>query len=405
MRIVLYTGKGGVGKTTVAAASALRCAELGHRTVVLSTDLAHSLADAFDRPLGPEPVEVLPNLFAQETDIYYNVQKYWGRVQEWVNTLLAWRQVDELVADELSVLPGMDELANLLWINSHRESGNYDVIIVDCAPTGETLRLLSLPDVARWWMEKIFPLHRRAAQVVRPLGRALFDLPVPSDEVYDSVQDLFRQLDRLHEMLIDRELTSVRLVLNPEKMVVKEAQRTYTYLNLFGYSTDLVVCNRVLPAEISDHYFDAWKATQARHREAVEEGFAPIPIRDVPLFGHEIVGLDGLREMAAALYGDTDPSVVCYSGHGHRIEKRGREYVLSLTLPFATRDQVTLLQSGDELVVKVGSQKRNLILPRALVGLRPYGARFEDGALRIRFAPKATGGAGAGEGHAERSRT
>jgi arsenite-transporting ATPase len=388
MRIMLYTGKGGVGKTTVAAATALRCAELGHRTVVLSTDLAHSLADSFDRPLAPEPIEIAPNLWAQETDIYYNVKKYWGRVQEWVNTLLAWRQVDELIADELSVLPGMDELANLLWINKHGESGAYDVIIVDCAPTGETLRLLSFPDVARWWMDKIFPLHRRAAQVMRPLGRALFDLPVPDDDVYDAVQDLFNQLDRLHGMLIDRTLTSVRLVLNPEKMVVKEAQRTYTYLNLFGYATDLVICNRVLPAEITERYFDAWKATQARYRVAVEEGFSPIPIRDAPLFGHEIVGMDGLREMAAALYADVDPSQVFFEGQGHRIEKHEGEYVLHLPLPFASKEQVALFQSGDELVVHVGSQKRNLILPRALVGLRPHGARFENGTLRVRFAPE-----------------
>jgi arsenite-transporting ATPase len=257
---------------------------------------------------------------------------------------------------------------------------------VDCAPTGETLRLLSFPDVARWWMEKIFPIHRRAAQVVRPLGRALFDLPVPDDDVYDAVHDLFTQLDQLHGMLIDRTLTSVRLVLNPEKMVVKEAQRTYTYLNLFGYATDLVVCNRVLPAEVTDRYFDACKATQARYRDAVEEGFAPIPIRDAPLFGHEIVGLDGLRELAAALYGDADPSQVFFQGHGHQIEKRNGEYVLSLQLPFASKDQVALFQAGDELVVHVGSQKRNVILPRALVGLQSHGARFENGALRIRFA-------------------
>ncbi|HLH23865.1 MAG TPA: ArsA family ATPase [Chloroflexota bacterium] len=391
MRIVLYTGKGGVGKTTVAAATAVRCAELGYRTVVLSTDLAHSLADSFDRPLAPEPVVVAPNLWAQETDIYYNVRRYWGRVQEWVSMLLAWRQIDELIADELSVLPGMDELANLLWINNHRESGAYDVIIVDCAPTGETLRLLSFPDVARWWMEKIFPIHRRAAQVVRPLGRALFDLPVPDDEVYDAVKDLFGQLDELHTMLVDQQLTSVRLVLNPEKMVVKEAQRTYTYLNLFGYATDLVVCNRVLPREVTDHYFDAWKATQARYRQTVEEGFAPIPIRDAPLFGHEIVGLDGLREMAAALYGDADPSQVFFAGRGHHIEKHDGEYVLSLQLPFASKDQVAVFQTGDELVVHVGSQKRNVILPRALVGLQPHGARFEDGALRIRFVAPAAG--------------
>jgi arsenite/tail-anchored protein-transporting ATPase len=397
MRIILYTGKGGVGKTTVAAATAVRCAALGYRTVVLSTDLAHSLADSFDRPLAPEPVEIAPNLWAQETDIYYNVRKYWGRVQEWVTMLLAWRQIDELIADELSVLPGMDELANLLWINNHRESGAYDVIIVDCAPTGETLRLLSFPDVARWWMEKIFPIHRRAAQMVRPLGRALFDLPVPDDDVYDAVKDLFGQLDTLHTMLTDQQLTSVRLVLNPEKMVVKEAQRTYTYLNLFGYATDLVVCNRVLPPDVTDRYFDAWKATQARYRQAVEEGFAPVPIRDAPLFGHEIVGLDGLREMAAALYGDADPSQVFFAGRGHHIEKRDGEYVLSLQLPFASKDQVALFQTGDELVVQVGSQKRNVILPRALVGLQTRGARFEDGALLIRFAAPAAGAARATE--------
>jgi arsenite/tail-anchored protein-transporting ATPase len=386
MRIILYTGKGGVGKTTVAAATAARCAALGHRTIVLSTDLAHSLADSFDRPLAPEPVEIAPNLWAQETDIYHNIRTYWGRVQEWINMLLAWRQIDELVADELSVLPGMDELANLLWINRHGESGQFDVVIVDCAPTGETLRLLSLPDVARWWMEKIFPLHRRAAQVVRPLGRALFDFPVPPDDVYDAVKDLFGQLDDLHGMLTDQALTSVRLVLNPEKMVVKEAQRTYTYLNLFGYATDLVVCNRVLPPEVTDRYFDAWKETQARHRQAVEEGFAPLPILDAPLFGHEIVGLDRLREMATALYGDRDPSELFFHGKGHYIEKQAGEYVLSLQLPFASKEQVSLLQAGDELIVHVGGQKRNVILPRALVGLQPRGARFEDGALRIRFS-------------------
>jgi arsenite-transporting ATPase len=235
-------------------------------------------------------------------------------------------------------------------------------------------------------MEKIFPLHRRAAHVVRPLGRALFDLPMPDDEVYDAVQDLFQQLDRLHGMLVDPALTSVRLVLNPEKIVVKEAQRTYTYLNLFGYSTDLVVCNRVLPEGVTDHYFDAWKATQARHRTAVAEAFTPLPILDAPLFGHEIVGLDGLREMAAALYGDRDPSAVLFEGRGHHIEKQDGEYVLCLPLPFVSKADVSLYQAGDELVVQVGSQKRNLILPRALVGLRPYGARFEDGTLRIRFA-------------------
>src|ERR671933_1381352 len=273
MRIILYTGKGGVGKTTVAAATALRCAELGYRTVVMSTDLAHSLADSFDRPLAPEPLQLGPNLWAQETDIYYNLKTYWGRVQEWLNALLAWRQVDEIVADEVSILPGMEELANLLWINRHRERGQFDIVVVDCAPTGETLRLLSFPEIGRWWIEKVLPIHRAAAQIVRPIVRATSGMPLPENDVYEAVQDLFDQLDRLHAMLVDPKLSSVRLVLNPEKMVLKEAQRTYTYFNLFGYPCDLVVCNRVLPRDIQDDYFDAWKRTQSRHLEEIEQRF------------------------------------------------------------------------------------------------------------------------------------
>src|SRR5437588_5762157 len=227
MRILVYTGKGGVGKTSVAAATATRSAALGHRTVVLSTDLAHSLADSLDVPLGPVPKQIAPNLWAQETDIYNNLQTHWGDVQHWLNAVLRWSgEVDRLVADELTVLPGMDELANLLWINRHRESGNYNVIVVDAAPTGETLRLLSFPDVMRWWMQRIFPIQRRAMGLARPLIGTFIDMPLPSDRVYDSVERLFSQLDTLHTMLVDPQLTIIRLVLNPEKMVVSEAQRT-----------------------------------------------------------------------------------------------------------------------------------------------------------------------------------
>src|SRR5919206_967511 len=256
MRILVYTGKGGVGKTSVAAATAVRAAEHGYRTIVLSTDLAHSLADSLDVPLGPEATRVADNLWGQETDIYNNLQTHWGTVQTWLNAILRWQgSVDSLVADELTILPGMDELANLLWINTHRESGNYDVIVVDAAPTGETLRLLSFPDVMRWWMERIFPIHRRAMGVARPLLRSFVDMPLPTEQVYDSIERLFSQLDQLHRMLIDPQLTSVRLVLNPEKMVVAEAQRTSTYFHLFGYPLDLVVANRVLPPEVTDPDF------------------------------------------------------------------------------------------------------------------------------------------------------
>ena len=391
MRILVYTGKGGVGKTSVAAATAARCAGLGYRTVVLSTDLAHSLADSLDVPLGPEPTPVGPNLWAQETDIYNNLQTHWGVVQEWLSAILRWSgEVDSLVADELTVLPGMDELANLLWINRHRESGNYDVIVVDAAPTGETLRLLSFPDVMRWWMQRIFPIQRRAMGLARPLISTFVDMPLPSEKVYDSVERLFAQLDRLHRMLVDPKLTSVRLVLNPEKMVVSEAQRTSTYFHLFGYPMDLVVANRVLPAQVTDTYFEHWKTTQARYLRQVEEGFSPVPIRTVPLFDDQVVGLDALGRMAAALYGDEDPSRIYYAGRPQTLEAVPPDsYRLTIPLPFATKGDVSLRQTGDELFVHVGAYRRHLILPRALIGLRATRAKLEeaDGTLAISFEP------------------
>jgi arsenite/tail-anchored protein-transporting ATPase len=380
VRILVYTGKGGVGKTSVAAATAVRCAALGYRTIVVSTDLAHSLADSLDLPLGPAPREVAPNLWAQETDIYENLQTHWGDVQKWLNAVLRWSgEVDSLVADELTVLPGMDELANLLWINRHRESDNYDVIVVDAAPTGETLRLLSFPDVMRWWMQRIFPLQRRAMGLARPFIGTFIDFPLPTEQVYDSVERLFAQLDKLHAMLIDPKLTSLRLVLNPEKMVVSEAQRTSTYFHLFGYPMDLVVANRMLPEAVTDPYFAEWKDTQARYLRRVEEGFSPVPIKQVPLFDHEVVGLESLRELGSALYGTDDPTSIYFEGKPQVLEAvPGGGYRLTIPLPFATRGDVTLRQTGDELFVHVGAHRRHIILPRALIGLEARRAKLDE---------------------------
>ncbi|HEY3118973.1 MAG TPA: TRC40/GET3/ArsA family transport-energizing ATPase [Chloroflexota bacterium] len=388
MRIIMYTGKGGVGKTTVSAATAVRCAQLGYRTVVLSTDLAHSLADSFDLKLGPEPIEIAPNLWAQESDITYNLDRYWNTIQKWINALFAWRGVDQLVAEELAVLPGMDELANLLWIDTHARSGLFDVIIVDCAPTGETLRLLSFPEIARWWVEKLLPVHRRVASVLRPVMRTWIGMPLPTDDVYDSVQDLFQQLDEMHAMLVDPERTTVRLVLNAEKMVIKESQRTYTYLNLFGYPADLIVCNRLLPPEVENGYFGDWKASQARYRRDIEDSFSPLPILDVPLMEKEVTGLESLEELARAIYGDADPTTVYHRGATQIVEPHDGEYWLKLPLPLTSKGDVRLLTSGDELVVHVGAHKRNVILPRVLAGLETLGARFEDDTLIVRFAKK-----------------
>jgi arsenite-transporting ATPase len=393
VRILVYTGKGGVGKTSIAAATALRCAELGHRTVVLSTDLAHSLADSLDTRLGPEPSLVADNLWAQETDVYNNLQTHWGTVQEWLNAVMRWSgEVDSLVADELTILPGMDELANLLWINRHREEGHFDVIVVDAAPTGETLRLLSFPDVMRWWMQRIFPLQRRAMGVARPLLRPFIDMPLPSDKVYDSIERLFGQLDRLHTMLVDSRLTSVRLVLNPEKMVVSEAQRTSTYFHLFGYPMDLVVANRVLPEQVNDPYFQHWKETQMRYLQRVEEGFSPVPIKHVPLFDDEVVGVEALRRMGQALYLDDDPSRIYYSGRSQSLEGLpDGGYRLNIALPFASRGDVDLSQTGDELFVRVGAYRRHVILPRAVVGRPATRARMDEerALLVVDFGPAA----------------
>ena len=385
MRVILFTGKGGVGKTTVAAATALHSARLGHRTVVLSTDAAHSLGDSFDTELGPEPKEIGKGLWAQETDVEYNLRKHWGTVEEWLRALLQWRGLDELVADEIAILPGMDELSALLWINEHCSSGDYDVVIVDCAPTGETLKLLSFPDIAGWWVEKMLPIHRRVVGVLKPIIRPFTDLPLPGDDVYAAGEDLFRRLEELHALLVDPNVSSVRLVVNAEKMVIKEAQRTFTYLNLYGYATDAVVCNRLLPDEVRDDYFQTWKATQQEHFRVIQESFSPLPIFALPLMEQEVVGREMLEKVAAALYGEEDPTRLFVRGPVQEVLNEDGRYILTIALPFVAKEELSLVRNADELVVHAGTFKRNIILPHLLQGLPALGAKFEGNQLRISF--------------------
>ncbi len=387
MRIILYTGKGGVGKTSVAAATALRCADLGHRTIVVSTDAAHSLGDSFDTNIGSEPLQIVPRLKAQEIDVLHQMEKYWGKVQEWFQSMLQWRGVDELIADEASVLPGMDELAALLQIVYLAESGEYDVIIVDCAPTGETLRLLSLPEVARWYLSHIFPIQRGAARLASPLLRTITDIPMPDDEVFATIKELINQLDRMHALLSDTSQSSVRIVLNPEKMVIKEAERTFTYINLYGFSCDLVIANRVLPSSINDEYFRALKESQQRYMTLIEEAFAPVPILQTPFFNREVVGIEMLQRMAQATYGDQDPSKIFYSGSPQEIERDpAGGYTLKLHLPFTGRPNLKLTRAGEELAISLGNFRRNLVLPRALATLDVKRAHFEGDNLILNFS-------------------
>ena len=389
VRTLLFTGKGGVGKTSVAAASALRAAQLGYRTIIMSTDAAHSLADSFEVTLGPEPREIEPNLWGQEMDILRDIEVQWGTVSAWISAVMAWRGLDEIVAEELAVLPGMEDLSSLLHITDFHDSGKYDVVVVDTAPTGETLRLLSFPEVARWYMERLFPMQRKAVSVLRPVVHPFTKLPLPGDEVFKSVQRLFEKLDYMHDLLTDTARASVRLVVNPEKMVIREAQRTYTYLNLYGYSTDLVVCNRVFPEEVKDVFFRGWKETQAKYFQLIEESFAPLPLRTIPLFPQEVVGRGMLARMAKELYGEEDPTKLFFEGEAQQFRKLDGRYILSLKLPFTSKEKIGLLRTGDELIIQLGAYKRNIILPRILLPMRTEEAKFEGERLDIYFAGEA----------------
>lgn len=387
MRIIVHTGKGGVGKTSISAATALRCAELGLKTIVISTDTAHSLGDSFEKEIGPEPVELYPNLWAQEVDARYSMEKYWGSFQKYMVALFTQRGVEDVVAEEVTILPGLEEGAHLLWINQYVKKGEYDVLIVDAAPTAETLRLLSLPDVTRWWFERILTLTRGAAKILRPIGRMLNRSDsIPDTDAWDQVQSLFDTLDKVRELLSNPEMSSIRLVINPERMVIKETQRTYTYLNLYGYATDAIICNRIIPDEVSDPYFAAWKANQRENIDFIGEAFGELPLLKAPLFGEEVGGVETLRRLADALYGSHNPAEQMFTGQTHRIESdENGGYRLFVPLPFATKEDLDLYRSQDELTLRVGPYRRNIVLPYALWNLEIADARFEESALRIRF--------------------
>ncbi|KTB49190.1 arsenite efflux ATP-binding protein ArsA [Dehalogenimonas alkenigignens] len=392
MRVILFTGKGGVGKTSLAAATAVRAADMGKRTLVLSTDIAHSLADSFDVELANEPRQIIANLWGQETEIYKTLETYWGAIQRYIAALMSWRGMSGIVADEVAVLPGMEELANLLYIERYRREGNYDLVIVDSAPTGETLRLLSFPDMLHWWMNRLFPIQRKVAAVMRPVVGALSDIPLPSNSVLDAVAELYAELEDVHKLLLDAEQSSIRLVVNPEKMVIKEAQRTLTYLNLFGYSTDAVIVNRILPQSVSDDYFAGWKESQRKYLKYIKEAFSPLPILNMPLLDQEVVGVEMLRRMAAAVYGEADPSAFFFRGQVQTIDKTSDGYLLNLKLPFASKEQVSLIHSRDELNIKVGSYRRTVALPHVLTSLKVGDAKMDGQTLRIHFLqPSAAG--------------
>lgn len=385
MRIILVTGKGGVGKTTVAAATALAAADRGHRTLVSSTDPAHSLADALDVSLEDDPEVVVDGLWGQQIDTQRQLDRYWGSIRDQLMNVFDWGGVSGIEAEEFLVFPGMDELFALLEVNRHARSGQFDTVIVDCAPTAETLRLLSLPEVLSWYFERILPTERRIMRAARPLLSRVTDLPMPEDRVFEAAQSVFGGIEEVKQLLARADITSARLVVNPEKMVIDEARRTFTYLSLFGYGVDGVIVNRVLPDQVSDPYFARWHAIQKGHLDAVDEAFADVPRLRLRLFDDEMVGPDRLRLMASELYGETDPIDDFSATSPFRVEQEDDDLVLRLEVPFVERSELDVYRQANELFIRLGPYRRSFVLPDTLQRRQVLGARLDGDSLTVRF--------------------
>ncbi len=389
VRIILFSGKGGVGKTTIASATGVRAAALGYKTLILSLDVAHSLADSFDLNVSihdkhkGQMVQVGKNLWIQEIDVQEEVERYWGNVQKYIAELFNTTGMDEIVAEELAILPGMEEVCALLYINEYIGDGRFDVLILDCAPTGESLRFISMPATLDWYMRKIFRLERRIMKIARPIAKRMTDVPLPKDEYFATIQRLFTRLHGVDSVLLNQKQTTVRLVTNAEKMVLNETFRAYLYFCMYGMSIDSIVVNRLIPQEVEGGFFDRWKETQDRYLALIREKFEPIPIRVVPLLEDEVTGTERIGRLADTLYGNVDPTDVMYEGVPYSFEKIDSGYLVRIRLPFVEKEHVDLHKNEDSLIVRVGGFKRHIPLPRSAQRCEPSHARFEGDDLVI----------------------
>jgi len=387
MRLILYLGKGGVGKTTTAAATAVRAAELGHRTLVVSTDVAHSLADALDTPLQSKPTQLSDRLWGQEINVLDEVREHWGELRGYLSTVLRRKGVSDVAAEELAIIPGMEEVVSLLHIRRQAKEGNFDAVIVDAAPTGETIRLLTMPETFQWYAARVLDWDAGTMSLAKPLVRAL----VPASNIFDMIQKLTKGVEALRETLSDPDISSYRIVLNPERMVIKEAQRAATYLALFGYPVDGVVLNRVLPASAAEGAFMQELARiQAGYRQQVYDLFQPLPIWESPHYARDVKGLNDLAEIGRALFGEQDPSKVWFKGSVQEIVREGDEYVMRLPLPHVEIAKVSMTKRGDELFIEIGNFRRDMLLPTTLAERPANRAVFRNGILEVRFGPPET---------------
>ena len=391
MRIILFTGKGGVGKTTVAAATGVVAAQRGYRTIVISLDMAHSLSDAFDRDrrlmdlAGGKAVQVLENLWIQELDVQEEIRTHWGKIYLYVAELLSTSGLDQIVAEEIAHLPGMSEVVGLFYVNKYFKDKAFDLVILDCAPTGESLRFLSMPTSLEWYMNRVFGLQRGMTKLARPVASLLYDVPLPPDEYFEAVRKIYKRLDGVQELLEDPQATSARLVTIPEKMVVRESQRGFMYLCLYGVNVDMVVVNRLYSDEVSDAYFAEWKLTQSRYLREIEESFAPVPVRKVELFRDQLLGVEDLRRLGELIYGDEDPTGLFFTESPYRFAKEDGVYKVYMKLPFADKQDIELSRTEGQLIVRIGSFQRYVPLPQSMMSLEPDGAHMAGNVLCVSF--------------------
>src|SRR5215469_16828514 len=390
MRILLFSGKGGVGKTSLAAATGLKLADLGYRTLVMSIDPAHSLADSFDLDTElfhvrtSDPLSVRERLSILELNIQKEVKRHWQDISSYVISVLRTTGITDVEAEELAILPGMEELSAMMYINQYRREKRYDVIVLDAAPTAESMRFISMPTTLDWYMKHIFPFQRNLLKAVRPIANRVAPFELPTDNYFANIRDLFEKLEGVDELMEDPLTTSVRLVTNPEKMVLRETQRAFVYFSLHGLTVDTVIVNRLLSREIQDSWFHEWLNSQEKVLRELEEYFAPVPVRRVPLFSHEVLGQQRLQEVAEVLYAEgEDPSAVTRTEKPYTFEKRDGRYEVRLRLPFATRGEIGLFKKGDELVVEVGTLRRHIGLPRFMATLVPARARLDNRVLTV----------------------
>lgn len=391
LRIIFFAGKGGVGKTSVAAATGIKSAEMGRRTLVMSLDVAHSLSDIFDLDKGlldqnkGRPFPVRDNLWIQELDIQEEIEQNWGEIHRYFSTLLNTTGLDQILAEELAILPGMEEVSLLLHINGYARTGAYDVLILDCAPTGESLRFISIPTALEWYMKKIFKMEKALAKYVGPIARKIYNVPIPGDDYFDAIADLFERLRGVDQLLSDPQTTTVRLITNPEKVVMKETQRAFMYFSLYKMNIDGIIMNRILPDDVTDVYFKRWRESQKANLERAEEVFSPVPIFHVPLFKDEVLGYDRLQRLAERIYAGRDPLDRFFEGSPYNLSKENGRYRLVLRLPFISTDNIDLHKISDELVIRVGSIKRHVLLPRHVAASRSVTAKMDGDSLNIFF--------------------